>query len=248
MMRMQEDYDATAFSKKFLFYYCIMIRMKEVTVNWPKNDAKALEERALDIVRVLKDVIKLEKYPELTITIHGTRKSYDEALYKQSEPWEVGTATRDHNIHILHPDAFEKYSTHNKSEFDGVLKHEVVHIFIGELSGNSYIPHWLNEGLANYLSHQGSDSQGSPYFIEQSFTSRLSSGRDWNSRIHDGAYAISRSFTKYLVDHYSLEKVLGLVKSLDRNFYEPVFREKFKQQFGVELSEVENNFALGHNS
>lgn len=45
------------------------------------------------------------------------------------------------------------------------------------------------------------------------------------------------------MENFSIEKVLALVKSLDRNFYEPAFREKFKQPTEKELSEMEKDFA-----
>lgn len=164
--------------------------MKEITIICSKSDAKTLQKKATGIVCGLKDVIRLEKYPKLTINVHSTRKSYDKALGRKTESWHVGSASNDNYIHILHPEAFEKFSTHNKSEFDGVLKREIVHIYLNMLSNHSYVPYWLNEGLANNLSGQGLNSQGSAYYIEQSFTSKLTSSNDWNSRVNDGAYSV----------------------------------------------------------
>ncbi|MFA6405038.1 MAG: hypothetical protein WCW03_03500 [Candidatus Paceibacterota bacterium] len=221
--------------------------MQNITIKWTGDDRVKLEKIALKIICDLQDVFKMDKYPEFTIYIHNNRESYDKRLNKQSESWEVGNASMNGVIDILHPDSLERYSTHSKTEFDSILKHEIVHILLRTLANSNYIPYWLNEGLANVISMEEKSNQDSSFYIDTNFTSRLSSKKDWNSRVQDGAYTIARLFTQYLVKHYSLEKVLALVKDLNKNFYEPSFREKFKHHFGNDLSDVEKSFVQESN-
>ncbi len=219
--------------------------MNSIIVNWSGEDKKALESIASRISAELNDVLKMGDRPPLTITIHDSRDSYEKRLNKKTETWEVGNASRDGQIDILHPDAFEKYSTHKKGEFSSILKHEVVHVYLRALAEDHYIPHWLNEGLANYLTHQeGSHGELAPLFIESNFTTKLSSGYDWDARVKYGAYLLARLFTKYLIDKFTFDKVIELVKDLDKNFYEPSFRTKFRNHFNVDLSEAENSFVM----
>lgn len=96
--------------------------------------------------------------------------------------------------------------------------------------------------MVKYLSDWKGLSKTSPYYAEESFTSKLSSAKDWNVRVQDGAYTMSGLFTKYLIDRFSIGKILNLLENLDRNFYEPAFREKFKKIIGVDLSEAEKDF------
>lgn len=162
--------------------------------------------------------------------------------------WEVGNTSNNNTIDILHPDAFERYSSHKKLEFDSILKHEMAHVYVQEMTNKKYIPYWLNEGLAMYLADQIHKYTENGYFIEKDFTSKLSSEYDWDKRANNDAYAISCLFTNYLVKTYSLDKVLDFIMHLDKNFYEPLFNKKFQNTFGASLTNVENEFAIKINN
>jgi len=58
---------------------------------------------------------------ELNVHIHKTRKDFDKYLNKKTELWNVANAnSRSNRINILHPEAFEKESSHPKDDFPAI--------------------------------------------------------------------------------------------------------------------------------
>ena len=164
-------------------------------------------------------------------------------LGRQTADWEVGNTNNNKNeIDILDPDAFEKQSSHPRDDFFPILEHEIVHIFTAMISDGKAVPFWLNEGLSMYFAQQKKQYFAKGLYIEDHYVSKLATRHGWNTYSNGDAYRFSCLFVNYLIKKYSLEKVLILLRTLDKAYYQENFEVKFKNIFGISLLEVEKDF------
>jgi len=81
-----------------------------------------------------------------------SRDEMDKVLKRKTESWLVGTA-REGQIYIFPKELFPKVSNqHSEKDFEPVLRHEIVHLFIHKAFGRG--PAWFDEGLACILAGQ----------------------------------------------------------------------------------------------
>lgn len=179
---------------------------------------------------------------EFSIYVYKTRKEYEDALNKKTEPWNTATSWPTGKIYILNPDAFEKESSHSRDEFSITLKHEIVHLFTAKLSQKNSAPRWLKEGVAYYIAKQYDKAFNSNYYIEENFCEKLATPRGWKMFLDFNAYGISALFVYYLIETYSFDKIKELFTSLDQNFYYPFFEKKFESVFGKAIKDTERDF------
>jgi hypothetical protein len=224
--------------------------MKNITILNDKIKGKdGLDKRAETIYKRVADSFNLSNLPNISILFHTSRSSFDKSLGRKTQVWEVGNTSRDNKIDIIHPDFFAKISSHADSEFEQILAHEIAHIFINRLASGNQVPFWLNEGLAMNIAGQvdryktGSDSM----FIEARFTSHLATKQDWNERVDFGAYKIACLFTAFLIEKFTLNKILELIAKTEKNYYAPHFEESVLRIFGKSISDLENDFVSWSN-
>ena len=178
----------------------------------------------------------------IIIRLHNTRKSFDEQLNRKTSDWEVGNTSQNNEIDIIHEDVFEKVSSHPKEDFSKILKHEVCHIYINKITEGKMIPVWLNEGLSMYLADQMTKYRGKGIFVENGYLSKISTEYGWNKYSNYGAYAYSCLFVEFLVNKYSLNKILELLKKLRSSYSYIFFRKSFSSVFNKDLEDVEADF------
>ena len=220
--------------------------MDNINVKGSPKYIDSTKKLAEDFLSNLKSQLKTEIAFSFSITLHPSRESFNAKLGRATETWEVGnTYSANLEIDILDPEAFEKDSSHSKDEFSLSLNHEIVHISIISLSNGHAVPLWLNEGLAKYFTEQPNPVKG--LYIEEYFSSKISTQHGWNTYSEGEAYAFSGLFVGYLVKQYSLEKILVLVKTLDKAYYQEAFEHKFNEIFGINLIEAERDFVRGVN-
>jgi len=224
--------------------------MKNITIlNDTIKGKDNLEQKTEIVFTRVADSFNLSSLPNINISFHTSRLSFDKSLGRKTQVWEVGNTSRDNKIDVIHPDFFAKVSSHADSEFDQILAHEIAHIFINRLASGNQVPFWLNEGLAMNIACQvdryktSSDSM----FIEGRFTSHLATKQDWNERVDFGAYKIACLFTAYLIEKFTLNKILELIAKTEKNYYAPHFEEFVLQIFGRHISDLENDFVSWSN-
>jgi len=225
--------------------------MKNITIfNNKIKSRENLEQRAETIFKRVAGSFNLSGLPNMSILFHTSRSSFDKSLGRKTQVWEVGNTSRDNKIDIIHPDFFAKVSSHADLEFDQILAHEIAHIFINRLASGNQVPFWLNEGLAMNIAGQvdryktGSDSM----FIEERFTSHLATKQDWDERVDFGAYKIACLFTAFLIEKFTLNKILELITKTEKNYYAPHFEESILRIFGKSISNLEKDFVSWSNA
>lgn len=179
----------------------------------------------------------------ITIRLHDTRKSYDKQLGRKTYDWEVGnTSTQNNYLDIIHQDSFEKHSSHPKDDFPKILKHELSHIYIREIAKNKTIPMWLNEGLAMYLANQIAQYKDKGFFIESDYLSKISTDYGWGKYSNYSAYDYSCLFVEYLINKYSVSKIIDLLKKMKSNYSYNTFDKVFVSIYNKNLKDIEKDF------
>jgi hypothetical protein len=191
------------------------------------------------------EFFKLE-IPDVIVRVYETRSEFDKQLGMETADWLVANASDNGEIDILSPSAMEKESSHDKSEFLQILKHEFTHLFVDGLTKGKFVPKWLNEGLAAYVAKQHQNDKGALYF-EENFCEKLSTPIGWDNNVNYGAYPIAALFVNFLITKYSFDKIKELLNSLDRSYYYSNFKNIFYTVYQKELDDVEQLFINGVN-
>jgi hypothetical protein len=135
---------------------------KEVRVHWVEGDA-AFGQRALkigdDAVAATAALLGVTENDPIDFFIYADQSSFYDAL---------GPATRENVGGQAHPDIRTLFALItpdeiNASWVESVVPHELTHVVFATAVDNPYHepPHWLNEGLAVYLSDGYQDSDRS---------------------------------------------------------------------------------------
>ncbi len=205
-----------------------------------------IEKEVFAAFDFLCDFFKLE-ISDVVVHVYKTRAEFDKQLGMETASWLVANASNNGEIDILSPSAMEKESSHEKSEFPQILKHEFTHLFVDGLTKGKSVPKWLNEGLAAYIAKQHQNYKGSLYF-EENFCQKLSTPLGWDNNVNYGAYTISALFVNFLITRYSFNKVKELLASLDKSYRYPNFKKIFSAVYKKDLDDMEQLFVSEINS
>lgn len=149
--------------------------------------------------------------------------------------------TGDGGIDIIHFDAFKKETSHKKEYFLPTLKHEIAHLFIDRMAKGKFVPKWLDEGLAQHISGKYKDIKHS-VCIEEGFCEKLGTPKGWDEHSDYSAYNTASLIVNFLVEKYTLDKIMELFLKLEKNYYYPNFETTFKNVFGETLKNLEKEF------
>lgn len=140
---------------------------------------------------------------EIIIFTAPTKKIFDAITCNTKESVVGKSDGENRRIFVVsHEDIKNKY---NKNSYIKLLKHEIVHIYIDAFClNNKYVPTWLHEGSAVYLSGQ----------IDDQIYCRLINTLFDNDPEPFLFYTAGGLFIKYLVETYKKEKLLEFLTLL----------------------------------
>lgn len=107
-------------------------------------------------------------------------------------------------------------------DYDGVLRHEIVHVLLARNVNTDNLPGWLNEGMCMYLSRE--HRWASSWRVAQMYTAGgVFSYYEMEFAFNDGPgerpfgdiYAQSLSMTRHLIDTHGEETLWAIVNDLD---------------------------------
>jgi hypothetical protein len=211
-----------------------------IKIIYTGSDSKKLEKEAIKAFDFVSKIF-LIKLPKITVRIYASRAEFNKYLGKETPDWHVANASNNNEIAILSPLAMTKESNHKSDEFLPILKHEFAHIFIYNTSKGKSVPKWLNEGFANYIARQNQVLNRSIY-IADNFIQQIDTPKNWDENVNYDAYNIAALFFRFLVNKYSMAKIIKLLQSIDKHYYYPNFEKTFHEIYGVNLSEVGKEF------
>lgn len=131
-----------------------------------------------------------------------SRSEYDKLSKKKSEDWMVGF-TKGNTVYILDSEKFETNSSHPRSDFEPVLKHEITHIYNHKLNSKN-LACWLDEGTACYVAGQNKKTP------KDAVT--LNVLKEYHKHGGERVYGIGRYMVDQIIQHYGKEKLIELVR------------------------------------
>jgi len=171
---------------------------------------------------------------EYKIHLLYKREDMDKVCGFKTEPWLVGTTTREGEIFIFSPKIFNEVSSHPASDFEPVLTHELAHIFLNEIS-KFYQPVWLNEGVAGYVAEQYKNK----FPKKISDFEKLHCKEDWNNGPN---YAQSSCFVSFLIEMFGKDRFLQFLEVVSKNKEAQdefsIFSEMFSRHFNVYFEQI----------
>jgi hypothetical protein len=160
-----------------------------------------------------------------------SRKQIDTLRNQKTEDWSVGWV-KNTEVYVLKNEKMEEESSHKKysdTAYYAFIKHELAHCFTNVLLGNSkWIPKWLWEGVATYVSGQNNIKEN-----------KIREFKDFLSFYEQGSvkgvYNESGWAVECLVNKFGKEKLLCLIKNLKDYPSKELFEKAFEKQYGLEL-------------
>ena len=145
------------------------------------------------------------------------------------------------------------YSRMDRVPFDleDTFKHELTHILLHQRIGDSYLPKWLDEGVAQWASGGIADIMrtGDKDLLQQAVLShRVLSLDDISSNFPDSpnglilAYEESKSFTEFIVKHYGEAQLRLLLQGLEK---QDTIEQEIYDNYGVSLNMLEQTWRKG---
>jgi len=173
------------------------------------TENKKIFKLATESFEKIKTFFHDQKEPDITVHVLLSRKDFDKALGRKTPEWMVGV-TKNQDIYIMSPEAFEKESSHPRSYFGKVLMHEITHSFVLKINKNNM--QWLDEGLALNLADQKKekpDQKTINFFIKDK---NLYKNLDLDTFSTQGGYRISYFLVKYILSRFPKEIIIKLLK------------------------------------
>lgn len=203
------------------------------------KDFEKVEKDILRSFDFVKDFFFLD-ISGITVHVYENRSLFNKKLKRDTPEWLIANASNK-EILILSPFAIEKESSHKKSEFSQILKHEFTHLFLNKLSKGYIIPMWLNEGLASFIAHQHKNDNVK-LSLKEGFCRKIGTKNGWDSNVNNFSYTISALFVSFLIKKYSFKKIKELIISLDKHYFYYNFKKIFFNVYNKDLNEVERLF------
>ena len=156
------------------------------------------------------------------------RKTIDLLCQRKTEDWLVGWS-RNRSIYLLAPQNYDKESRHlySREAYFRLIKHELVHAFVGRITAAGKCPVWLNEGLALFLAGQN----------EQNPRPRRFAGfLKYYRSIDKQVYKQSGHAVELLIKRYGKTKLISFLKALRYTKNKNEVDSAFKKVYGRSLS------------
>jgi len=171
-----------------------------------------------------------------SIHIIDDRKTIDSMMGKKTPGWVIGYINQN-SICILNYKNLEKESSHHyknkysteKKYYLGMIPHELAHVFSKAVNPNIYTPVWLWEGIALYLGGQNVTDK-KPLKFNNFLNFYYIHGESRPNVYTEAGFAV-----EFLVKKYGKEKLLELIKAIEKDMSESDFAKLFKKIYNIPL-------------
>jgi len=217
----------------------------DINLHWYDGGSsfgRELHKSAVESLTNLGEVTGLRTDKPIDLYIYGdTADMRDAVLYEPG--WTGGLAYSDHNIVIIGitPDQMD-WGKRTQA-------HELTHVLVGQLTFSclSYIPTWLQEGLAVF-GEGGPDEPSQEQFDEALKVDTLvpvrslSGGFSEDPAKVDISYTQSYSLVKFLIEQYGQDKMLDFLRTLRDG---ATVEEALQQAYGFDIEGFEDAWRAG---
>ena len=204
-----------------MLYKLNLIKFREKSIE--QNFHKSMKE-----LRKFYGINWIKNTPKIILV--KDRKSINLLRAQETEPWLVGWANdKARIVFVLDRNNFEQESSHkySKERYSALIKHELSHLFYYILSGSTYFPKWLVEGVAIYTSGQNKLKQK---------PDKLKNFLEFYKKSGSEVYAESGFVVETLVKNFGKNKLLKLIKSLRNVSNEKQFNKIFQKIYGFKMN------------
>jgi hypothetical protein len=158
------------------------------------------------------------------IIIVDDRKTINSLKGSNTEDWNVGWQEA-RSVFVLNQNktGIESRERYNDERYKALIKHELSHAFLRSITRWGYVPVWLNEGIAIYVSGQNKFKKPINNFVKF-LESYDKADRD--------AYKESGFAIEILINEFGKKKLLTLVKKLKGVENKSGFIKTFKDIYG----------------
>lgn len=144
------------------------------------------------------------------------------------QDWNEAGFFHDNNVIVVDRELLPKIG-YQKNEFDGIVMHELSHIFLKKLIKRN-IPIWIEEGLCSYLSFPAIKPE------KISELCQLNTLEDWNKQ--DTPFTYCAYFFHMLQKWYGRDQIRRFITALKKQDVE----KSFQGVFGRSLISFENEY------
>lgn len=153
---------------------------------------------------------------------HIVRVTSSDEMFRAHQPgrppaWAAGVAYPAYGLMLLRTD--RSTAAFGEGSLETVFRHELVHLLLGDLFGETSAPRWFDEGLARLMAREASIEQW-VQLSQAVMMDRLIPFSVLETRFPQAptsaelAYAQSREFLNYLIQRFGPEIIPGLVAEL----------------------------------
>lgn len=189
-------------------------------------------------VRAAMDLVGLEDaQPPISVTLVAE----DSAIARQTPAWVSGLALVPSGRIVLFPDRQISYP---HGTLEGVLLHELTHVFVMRVTGGRHGPRWFDEGLATVASGEHDLEDGVWAFWAGLTAARISTEQLDRLFSEDPAsvrtaYLLAEALVRYLMTSFGEDVPGRILESLSDGL---PFAEAVRGATGRSLLEVEQGF------
>jgi len=211
-----------------------------INLHWYQGDdtfGSDLLKTAADSIVQLDHQTGLKPEGTIDLYIYASSDDLNNTIYFQPD-WTGGLAFPEYNIVLIGIPADQMvWGRHAET-------HELTHVLVGHLTFSCLgsLPTWLNEGLAKYS--EGEWDQQAQALLKQSISDdsifsvrSLSSSFPEDATKANLAYSQSQSLVTFLIDQYSQDKMLALLKAMQQG---ATTDEALKQVYGFDQDGLED--------
>lgn len=186
------------------------------------------EEIMKETYQKAKDFFKVDLPVYKLYIIKDKAVMYNDETKKRK--WQGAGFFREDAVIIMDKSFFKELG-YSEEEFEGIIVHELSHIFIKHIV-KRFIPIWIEEGLCNYVAFP--DLKKKPRQIVD--LDKIITLEDWYN--NDTPFGYCTYFFNYLASIYGNEKILTFLKKLD----EKDVKESFLEIFEISFNDFVNKF------
>lgn len=203
--------------------------------------ARRLADHAAKRIPELGEVLGVPTGATIDIYVSPTREAFSEDQPGRVPEWADGTAWASLGLIFLHaPDARDGA----QKSLEQVLDHEIVHVLLGRAFHPKPVPHWLQEGLAQfYAGELGADTaaQLTAAGGTQSILplARITRGFPRDPVAARLAYAQSADFVGWLHGTYGPDTLRTLIRTIAQG---QRFEDALAQATGGEPGQIEQQW------
>ena len=222
------SYDLANFERGKIKYY-----FNPSDSSFVKSLSKVIEPEFEDLKQIFNHNLK----NKIKIFLPDTEEDFEKLTGGRLPEWSGAVAISENKIIIVKP---QKFKDDNK--LITTIKHELVHIILGDKLIDNNLPLWLNEGLATYLSDNSTDGNEGLIISNAIAASKVIELKEINQLMElntasaNLAYLEAKIAAEYLISQIGITNLPNFLEDINKSDNQDI---AFKKYLGYDLIDFE---------